>query len=118
METHCIVEPEENETALLGEYIVIWNQFEMVLSKAVESLKIDSGRRPLLPLQMVDALVKDGFMTQIEANEINELRTIRNEVVHGAKNYKDALKPEMVKRLLVLTNEFQIRLASRRNDTR
>jgi hypothetical protein len=107
-----LVEPKKDETALLGEFMQAWVSFEKAISEAALSLKIDTRGRPAMPLQMVEALARDGFMSRVEATEINQLRRIRNEVVHGASNYRDALKPEMVERLVILTTELQKRLRS------
>lgn len=112
-----LVEPEENETVLLGEFMQAWMNFEKVISEAALFLKIDTRGRPVMPLQMVEVLARDGFISRVESNEINQIRRIRNEVVHGVANYKDTLKPEMVRVLVTLTSELQKRLQSGRNDS-
>jgi uncharacterized protein YutE (UPF0331/DUF86 family) len=107
-----LVEPQQNETALLGEFMQAWVHFERAMSDAASSLKIDTRGQPVRPLQMAEALVRAGFISRVESKEIDQMRMVRNEVVHGASNYKDIVKPEMVERLVVLTGELQKRLQS------
>lgn len=62
---------------------------------------------------MIDVLAKEGFISQAEIKEINDIRQIRNETVHGVVNYKDIVKPEIVERLNSITTELQRRLESK-----
>jgi uncharacterized protein YutE (UPF0331/DUF86 family) len=105
-----LVEPQKDETALLGEFMQAWVSFESAISEAAQSLRIDTRGRPAMPLQVVEVLARDGLISKAEANEIDQIRKIRNEVVHGAVNHRDALKPEMVDRLVMITTELRKRL--------
>jgi len=96
----------------LGEFMLAWLDFEKVLSDAALALKIDMRGRAFMPLQVAEALSRQGFISPIELNEINQTRKIRNEVVHGILNYKEILKPDMVKKLQSLSDEMQMRLYS------
>lgn len=104
----------EDETVLLGEFIQAWVNFERVISEAVLILKIDTRGWATIPLQMVEVLTREGFISPVESIEINQIRKIRNEIVHGKANYKDILQPATVKRLVTLTSELQKRLQSKR----
>lgn len=108
-----LVEPEEDETVLLGAFMQAWVNFEKVLSEAALLLKVDSRGRAVIPLQIVESLTREGYISRVELDEINQIRNTRNEVVHGRVNYKDIIKPDMVKRLNALTNELQKRLQSK-----
>ncbi|MEA1905006.1 MAG: hypothetical protein U9M97_03900 [Candidatus Hadarchaeota archaeon] len=105
-----LVEPEEDSTVLLGEFMQTWVDFEKLLSKATLSLGIDTRGRPIMPLRIVRVLEDAGFISKAEITEINYLRQTRNEVVHGVKNHKDILSPEIVDRLRSLTVELEKRL--------
>lgn len=100
-----LVEPEEDATVLLGEFMQAWVDFERFLSKAALSLGIGTRGRPV-----VQKLEDGGFISQVEVAEVNHFRQTRNEVVHGIKNYKDILSPKMVHRLTSLTSELEKRL--------
>lgn len=107
-----LVEPAEDETALLGEFMQAWMNLERVLSDAALALKIDMRGRVVMPFQVAEALSRQGLISQVELNEINRTRKIRNEVVHGIVNYKEILKPDMVKSLQSLSEEIQKRVFS------
>lgn len=107
-----LVEPEEDSTVLLGNFIQAWVNFEKTLADAASRLRVDSRGRPVMSLQVVQVLANEGLVSRVELEEINQIRKIRNEVVHGVTSYKDTLQPPMVKRLASLTDELQKRLRS------
>jgi len=108
-----LTEPEEDATALLGKFMEAWVRLERTLTEAVSSLQDENIRRPLAPMRMIDTLVKEGFISQSEMKEINEIRRIRNETVHGVANYKDIVQQDTVTRLTTITTELQRRLQSK-----
>lgn len=105
-----LVEPEEDATVLLGEFMQAWVDFERFLSKAALSLGVDTRGRPIIPIRIVQKLEDGGFISQVEVAEVNHLRQTRNEVVHGIKNHKHILGSKMVHRLTSLTSELEKRL--------
>ena len=110
-----LTEPEEDETVLLGKFMEAWVNFEKMLADAVSLLKQDTSRRPYAPMRMIDTLASEGFISKAELKEINEIRQIRNETVHGVANYKEIVKQETVERLISITNELQRRLKTKHN---
>lgn len=108
-----LVEPEEDKTVILGEFMQAWVSFEKRLADAASMLGVDTHGRPILPLQAAEVLAREGLISRIEQDEINQLRQTRNQVVHGVLNYKDTLNPGIVERLVSITNELQKRLQSR-----
>jgi len=108
-----LVEPEEDETVILGEFMRAWVLFEKTLTDAASMLRVDTRGRPIVPLRIVEILASEGFVSEAELDEINQLRQIRNQVVHGISDYKDTLNPEIVKRLVSITNDLRTRLQSR-----
>lgn len=112
-----LVESEEDDTVILGEFMQAWVNFEKKLFDAASLLKVDTHRRPIMPLHIVEILANEGFVSKVELNEINQIRQIRNQVVHGVLNHKDALKPEMTKRLESITSELPKRLQAGRKDS-
>jgi hypothetical protein len=112
-----LVEPEEDSTVILGNFIQAWVDFEKTLADAASRLEVDTRGRPVMSLQVVQVLANEGLVSRAELEEINQIRKIRNEVVHGVTSYKDTLQPEMAKRLTSITNELQKRLQSWRHGT-
>jgi hypothetical protein len=111
-----LVEPEEDKTVILGEFMQAWVGFEKTLGDAALILGVDTRGRPILPLQVVEVLAREGFISKVELDEINQLRQTRNQIVHGVLNYKDTLHPGIVERLVSITNELQKRLQSRQKE--
>jgi hypothetical protein len=107
-----LVEPEEDSTVILGNFIQAWVDFEKILADASSRLRVDTRGRPVMSLQVVQVLANEGLISRAELEEINQIRKIRNEVIHGVTSYKDTLQPEMAKRLASITNELQKRLQS------
>lgn len=112
-----LVEPETNETIVLGEFMKAWVDFERTISEAAEALSAAlpyKGGREIPPFQIAESLSKEGYISSIELDEINQIRKTRNEIVHGHMNYKETIKPEMTKRIVSLTRELKERLQSNR----
>jgi hypothetical protein len=116
-----LVEPQNDDTVLLGEFMQAWVNFEKTLSEAADDLEMQKAEkrgRVILPLQVAEFLSREGYISRVELDEINQIRKTRNEVVHGHANYKEFIKPEMTKRLVSLTQELQNRLQSRKSGKR
>ena len=108
-----LVQPEDDKTALLGNFMIAWVNFEKVLAQAAASLNIDTRGRPVMPLQITQILEKEGYISRAEMVELTSLRETRNKIVHGVANHQEALKPDTVKRLVTLTTEIEQRLQAR-----
>jgi hypothetical protein len=107
-----LVEPESDETVLLREFMQAWANFERVLSEAVAALIVDSSVRPTAPMQIAMTLLGRGYISGAELAEMIDFRDTRDEMVLGEVNFKDKIKPEMVKRLVSMTSELQKRVQS------
>jgi uncharacterized protein YutE (UPF0331/DUF86 family) len=103
-----LTEPEDEKIHLLGSFIEAWTDFEKTIMRISKS---DDGPHRMI-LDTTRIIQKDGFISPTELAEIDHLRMIRNEVVHGVLNHKESLKPSMVERLKELTNEIIKRVES------
>jgi len=110
-----LVEPDNNDTALLGDFIQAWVNLETAMydvASAINARDSTKSGKAIMPLRVAEILTKAGYMSLAELSEIHQLRQVRNEVVHGTANYRDLINPEMVKRLYFITQELQKRLQS------
>ena len=107
-----LTEPKEDETALLGQFMEAWVNFEKALAEAVALVKEDTSSRQLssFPMRMITILENEGVISKFEMKEFNEIRQIRNEAVHGVVNYKESINPEIINRLDAITKELQKRV--------
>jgi hypothetical protein len=107
-----LTEPDKDETVLLGQFMEAWVSFEKNLAKAIVLIKQDTslGEFSLMPMRMISVLEEKGVISKFEMNELNEIRQIRNEVVHGVTNYKETIKIEIINRLNTITKDIEKRV--------
>jgi hypothetical protein len=113
-----LVEPESSDTALLGEFMQAWVSFERLLTDIASMPQFEDTRtsgRVVIPMRVLEALQKEGYLSKVQFKEINNIRDIRNKVAHGVVNYKDVIEPETVKRLVSITSELQNLIQEKRS---
>jgi hypothetical protein len=102
-----LVEPEDDRTKLLGDFMAAWIDFERVLAP------LQSGMmRPRAPLDMIRRLRADAVVSDSELAEIEAIRRVRNEVIHGVTDHKTALTRSMIERLRAFIKLIQERLGA------
>lgn len=93
-----LIEPEDDKTRLLGDFMDAWISFERTLESVSRTdLK---HRTPRFGIQK---LLVDGKISQEELTEIEKLRQVRNEVIHGHAKHETILKPNMIEKLKAFT---------------
>lgn len=100
----------EDQHQMLGEFLAAWVAFERMIAELSKlnpaKLTTFSGRtRP--PLMAMGEMVRIGVFEPAEAKEIDELRKIRNEVVHGMVDYKTVVNRKVIQRLEKITEKYQ-----------
>jgi len=100
----------EDQHQLLGEFLAAWVSFERMTAdlgqrKAGELTTLGGRVRP--PLVAINEMVKVGIFSRDDAEEIDRLRRIRNEVVHGVADYKSVVNRDVIKRLEAVTRKYQ-----------
>lgn len=92
---------------VLGSFLAAWVRLEQ-LSLALLAKHADSGSthsiQPFLAMRELGHL---GLIDQRTTLEIEELRRIRNEVVHGKSDYKSILTREMVTRVNAIVDKLE-----------
>lgn len=88
----------EQGTELLGRFMEAWVHLEQAAGKVVTKKRPASGR-----MQSIGNLVYElralGYIDEVTAKEIEHLRMVRNEVVHGRSDSRTLIRPEMPERL-------------------
>jgi hypothetical protein len=100
-----LVEPEDDRTKLLGDFMAAWIDFERVLVPLQSETM-----RPCAPLDLLRRLRADAVVSDSELAEIDAIRRVRNEVIHGVADHKTALTRNMIERLRTLTRTIRERL--------
>jgi uncharacterized protein YutE (UPF0331/DUF86 family) len=102
--------PEDDQHQLLGEFLAAWVAFERMVA-ALSKLNKDKlstlhGRtRP--PLVAVGEMLRAGVFEAVEVKDIEELRILRNDVVHGMVDYKTVVNRKVIERLTKITEKYQ-----------
>jgi hypothetical protein len=94
---------QNDEINTLGLFMEAWVKLEQSIIRWVQP----DGTPAISPILAVRYLTSEGIIQKSLAEEIEELRLIRNEIVHGKKDYREILKPEMVSRVKTLTHRLQ-----------
>jgi hypothetical protein len=100
----------EDQHQLLGEFLASWVAFERMtaeLSQKKASELTTLGGRVRPPLMAINEMVRAGIFKHEDAAEIERLRRIRNEVVHGMVDYKTVINRQVIGKLEAITSKYQ-----------
>lgn len=82
-----------------------WVAFEQGI-KELASRNSLTGQAPNGMIDLMRLLSGGGFLSPEEIREINSLRKIRNEVIHGVSNFETAVTPAVVERIKAYAKRF------------
>jgi hypothetical protein len=99
-----IVHTIQGDTELLGEFMASWVAFEAALRRLVTRHKTSVDRDIYMTSTM--KLLQSNIFSGVERREMDELRQIRNQVIHGQADFKTVITPDIVKRLQTLTQRL------------
>lgn len=88
----------EDKTKLLGRFIELYNRLETGLIALASTHSLTGNRLPNL-MQAARFLEEAAVLDSDEFKFIEQIRELRNKVVHGQANYKTVLKKEVVGQL-------------------
>jgi hypothetical protein len=100
----------EDQHQLLGEFLAAWVGFERMTGSLIdknEELLGASKSRLRPPMMASNELARVGIFESADAAEIDALRRIRNEVVHGMSDYKAVVNRSVIKKLEEITRKYQ-----------
>lgn len=100
----------EDQHQLLGEFLAAWVGFERMTGSLIdknEELLGASKSRLRPPMMAINELARVGIFESADAAEIDALRRIRNEVVHGMSDYKVVVNRSVIKKLEEITRKYQ-----------
>ncbi len=103
----------EDQHALLGAFLAAWVKFERTIGELSRAHidKISNMRGdPRPPLMAVRELIRAGVFEETDAKDIDELRRLRNEVVHGMTDYNIAITDSVISKLKSITKKYRDQL--------
>lgn len=106
-----LIDSKEEGTEILGDFMDAWITFE----RATMKLSLLSSPHPKTPMDVIRFIQKVDLISHSEMVEIDQLRTVRNEIIHGMADYNSVLNSTMVDRLKELAEKMnQIRVQLRK----
>lgn len=106
----ALVEPEDDGTQLLGSFMAAWVEFERTLSGLTPAP--DSNARRRSPLDALRRLQGEGLLPPSDLGQIEEIRRLRNEIVHGLVDHKSAITRDKIMRLREITRKLSAAIQS------
>jgi len=100
-----IVEHVSSKTGLLGQFMESWLTLERSLRDLADRHSL-TGFRPSGMIEVLLFLKEASLLSPEESNQLNVLRQIRNQVVHGAADPEDILTPEILGEVTQLAQRF------------
>jgi hypothetical protein len=106
----------EDQHQLLGEFLASWVTFERLIAEV--SLQQNDNHstgcsRPRPPMMEINELIKQKVFNPSDVKEIDALRRLRNEVVHGIVDHKTAVNKATIQRLQHITQKIQTSYAAK-----
>lgn len=83
-----------------------WIQVERGMISMAEDQSL-LGRAPPRLLDVAKQMESTGFLTSAQVSEVNALRKVRNEVLHGRIDYRTVVTPAVVARVKELAVIFR-----------
>ena len=104
------------QQSVLADFIQKWGKLEQIataLAHARGSLK--SSKHVVNPMTVIRELAQSGLITRSEQKRLEELRQIRNQVIHGQIEYQRVLTPALLQELSQLMSKLETMTAQPEN---
>jgi hypothetical protein len=112
-----LVTEAEEPANLLGVFLEEWIEIERTLVEAVEQRHRPSGAWAARAMSAIPReLEKEGRLSRSDVLELDALRKIRSEVIHGVVEHQKALTPELVGRVKLLKTKVTTAVARSSSD--
>ncbi len=104
-----ITPPVGRSQQRLGAFLEAWVEFERVIGQLARHLHggDDDGPLPRPPIALLRELVRSQILEQGDQRNIEKIRVLRNEVVHGAVQHDVAISDAIVDELRALTTKYE-----------
>jgi len=100
-----LVHPKTKRADLLGEFMDQWVRFESALRDLASTHSL-TGEVPPSMIDVLKFLEGAALLSPQEKRELDHFRRLRNEVVHGTADYREAITEDVVARLKQLIEKI------------
>ena len=105
--------PEPKGTELLGDFMACWVSIERTMYRLAELTYPERKEgQPINVEPIVSFLARDKTIDKSVASEIDQLRRIRNEVVHGMTDHKSVITADLMTRVQHVLTVLKEKLAT------
>lgn len=94
------------KTDVLGFYLELWSHLETGLADTAAITAKQKGMHRTRFPDSAQFLLEEKVMSKTVYNEIQNLRKIRNGIVHNQLDYRETLSPEIMRKLSELVNQY------------
>lgn len=92
----------------LAQFISGWSRLEKVATSLAQTHESFNVRKLVIsPLTVIRELSASGLISAAEQTQLEELRQIRNQVVHGQIEYQTVLSPEVLLKLMNVVTRLE-----------
>jgi len=99
-------------TELLGEFMDTWVSIERVMHRLAELTYPDRREGQRINVGPIPSfLARDKMLDKSLASEIDQLRKIRNQIVHGVTDYKSILTADLMKNMQSVLTSLEKKLS-------
>ncbi|WP_146537634.1 hypothetical protein [Rubripirellula reticaptiva] len=88
-----LIEPGDDRTRLLGEFMSAWIDLERMIAQSPTANPRNT------PLGLIQSLRQSDVISDAELSELDNIRQIRNSVIHGSEDYHRLITDELVSRI-------------------
>jgi hypothetical protein len=99
----------EDEHRLLGQFLAAWVDFEKLIAslseKNIDHMSLLRGK-PRPPIMAIRELLRLDIFSEQDSSKIEELRQLRNEVIHGGKDFRVAISSQTITDLRAIVERY------------
>ena len=103
-----LIEEQEDKTDLLGQFMEAWIKFEKTTREM--SFILDEEEKIRMPMDGLRLIHKHKFLSDTEFRNLEKIRKIRNEVVHGIQGHADLINEQVIGDLEKITKLISARV--------
>jgi hypothetical protein len=101
-----LVPDEDDSSQSLGRFLAAWVDLERFLVEASQRFRVTSARIAHDMMSGAQALARKGRIGKEDIAELDSLRRIRNDVVHGVADHRTVLTPQVVDKVRSLRDRI------------
>lgn len=100
-----LIEDKNDKTDLLGKFMNSWINFERIVKEM--AFIMDDNEKIRVPLDAIRYLHKYNVISAADLKELDNIRNIRNQIVHGLQNHEQIIDEKLINDLNKLVEKIK-----------